>query len=130
MPKCAPGGGEALSWRQNAGGSSPTSHPTSVPRCENARAFARVASSSRRMPAINPSNPYFASASFSPSVLRAADRAAGGSVGSIVSIGGGGAFFRSQFRFFPWGLRRTATLRKFFSGGGWEGGKGGGPKKR
>ena len=49
-----------------------------------------------RMPAIRPSKPYLASASFSPSVLRAADRAAGGKVGSTVSIGGHGSTFRSR----------------------------------
>ncbi len=80
MRKCAPGGGEALNWSQNSGGWSRTSHPPSVPRGENTRSLARVASSSRRMPAINPSKPYLASASFNPSVLRAADRAAGGKV--------------------------------------------------
>ena len=54
-------------------------------------------SSSRRMPAINPSKPYLASASFRPSVLRAAERAAGGRVGSMVSIGGQGSTMRSRF---------------------------------
>src|SRR3954471_6557832 len=42
------------------------------------------------MPAIRPSKPYLASAILSPSVLRAAERAAGGSVGSTASIGGAG----------------------------------------
>src|ERR1019366_6089046 len=84
MRKCAPGGGEALNWSQNSGGWSRTSHPPSVPRGENTRSLSRGASSSRRMPAISPSKPYLASASFSPSVLRAADRAAGGKVGFLL----------------------------------------------
>src|ERR1700742_2129360 len=71
--KCAPGGGEALNWSENSGGWSRTSHPPSVPRGENTRSLARVASSSRRMPAISPSKPYLVSASFSPSVFRAAE---------------------------------------------------------
>ena len=50
----------------------------SAPRGENTRSLARVGSSSRRMPAIKPSKPCLASASLSPSVLRAAERAAGG----------------------------------------------------
>jgi hypothetical protein len=95
------GGGEALNWSQNSGGWSRTSHPPSVPRGENTRSLARVASSSRRMPAISPSNPYLVSASFSPSVLRAAERAAGGSVGSTASIGGQGSIFRSSSHSLP-----------------------------
>src|SRR3984957_18729637 len=71
------------------------------PRGENTRSFARVASSSRRMPAINPSKPYLASASFNPSVLRAADRAAGGKVGSMVSSGGEGSMRRSSSHSLP-----------------------------
>src|SRR5207342_3888042 len=94
--RCAPGGGEALEWFQNAAGLSRTSHPPSAPRGENTRSLARVASSSRRMPAINPSKPYLVSASFNPSVLRAADRAAGGKVGSTLSIGGQGSTLRSS----------------------------------
>src|ERR1700761_7365480 len=95
MSKCAAGGGEALNWSQNSGGWSRTSHPPSMPRGENTRSLARVASSSRRMPAIRPSKPCLASASFSPSVLRAAERAAGGKVGSTAE---------------------GVHLRKFFSG--------------
>src|SRR6201994_607931 len=49
------------------------------------------------MPAIRPSNPYLLSASFKPSVLRAAERAAGGSVGSTASIGGQGSTMRFSF---------------------------------
>src|SRR5215475_6516638 len=48
------------------------------------------------MPAISPSKPYLASASFKPSVLRAAERAAGGKVGSTASIGGHGSTRRSS----------------------------------
>jgi len=44
-----------------------------------------------------PSNPYLASASFNPSVLRAAERAAGGKVASTASIGGQGSTRRSRF---------------------------------
>src|SRR3569832_2877672 len=96
MRKSAPGGGEALNWSQNSGGWSRTSHPPSAPRGENTRSLARVASSSRRMPAINPSKPYLASASLRPSVLRAAERAAGGKGGSTASIGGHGSILRSS----------------------------------
>jgi hypothetical protein len=72
-----------LKWFQNSGGWSGTSQFPSVLRGENTRSFARVASSSRRMPANRPSNPCLASASFNPSVFRAAERAAGGSVASF-----------------------------------------------
>src|SRR3982074_2344640 len=116
MRKCAPGGGDALNWSQNSGGWSPPSHPPSVPRGENTRSLARVASSSRRMPAIRPSKPYLASASFSPSVLRAADRAAGGKVGSMVSSGGAGPTFGARFPSFPVAAPNTIHLGKFLAG--------------
>src|ERR1700675_4966921 len=116
MRKCAPGGGEALNWSQNSGGWSRTSHPPSVPRGENTRSLARVASSSRRMPAINPSKPYLASASFNPSVLRAADRAAGGKVGSMGSSGGGGSLTQHQLPSLAVAIAKRVHLRKFLAG--------------
>src|ERR1700720_98574 len=116
MRRCAPGGGEALNWSQNSGGWSRTSHPPSVPRGENTRSLARVASSSRRIPAINPSKPNLASASFSPSVLRAADRAAGGRVGSMVSSGGQGSIFISNSHSLPDRSRNAYISGKFLAG--------------
>src|SRR6202035_2092092 len=116
MRKCAPGGGAALNWSQNSGGWSRTSQPPSVPRGENTRSFARVASSSRRMPAINPSKPYLVSASFSPSVLRAAERAAGGKVGSTASIGGHGSVLRDRSPFLAVAIAKRVHLGKFLAG--------------
>src|ERR1700748_1534617 len=116
MRKCAPGGGEALNWSQNSGGWSRTSHPPSSPRGENTRSFARVASSSRRMPAIRPSKPYLVSAIFRPSVLRAAERAAGGSVGSTASIGGQGPALASRLPFLAVAIAKRIHLRKFLPG--------------
>ena len=94
------------------------SRPTRLraPRGENTRSLARVGSSSRRMPAIRPSKLCLASASFSPSVLRAAERAAGGSVGSTASIGGHGSIEEVEIP-----LRRVAVaervhLRKLLAG--------------
>jgi hypothetical protein len=52
------------------------------------RSFARVPSSSRQMPAMTPSYPRSAMTCFRASVLRAAERVAGGSEGSIASTGG------------------------------------------
>src|ERR1041384_6466143 len=101
MRKCAPGGGEALNWSQNSGGWSRTSQPPSSPRGENTRSLARVASSSRRMPAINPSKQYLGSAHLSAAGLRAAERAAGGKVGSTASIGGQGSTLRSRSHSLP-----------------------------
>src|SRR3981189_361649 len=75
--RCAPGGGEGLKWFQNSGGWARTSHRPWAPRGENTRSLARVASSSRRMPATKPSKPCLASASLRPSVLRGAGPGAG-----------------------------------------------------
>ncbi len=116
MRRCAPGGGEALNWSQNSGGWSRTSHPPSVPRGENTRSLARVASSSRRMPAINPSKPYLASASFSPSVLRAADRAAGGKVGSTALQRRAGFDLQIELPFLAVAIAKRVHLRKFLAG--------------
>src|SRR6201990_3340963 len=116
MRKCAPGGGEALNWSQNSGGWSRTSHPPSVPRGENTRSLARVASSSRRMPAIRPSKPYFVSASFRPSVLRAAERAAGGRVGSTASIGGEGSARQVEIPLLAVAITKRVHLREFLAG--------------
>ena len=114
--RCAPGGGEALKWFQNSGGWSRTSHKPSAPRGENTRSLARVASSSRRMPAIKPSKPCLASASLSPSVLRAAERAAGGNVGSMASIGGQARSKRSSCHSFAVAFAERVHLGKFLAG--------------
>ena len=78
--------------------------------------MARVASSSRRMPAIRPSKPYLVSAHFSPSVLRAAERAAGGKVGSTASIGGQGSILRSRSHSLPKRSRNAYISGKFLAG--------------
>ena len=60
MRRCVPCGRSVLKWSQNSGGWSRKSHCPASPRGLNTRSFARIASSSRRMPAMMPVKPCFA----------------------------------------------------------------------
>ena len=94
MRRCVPGGTSVLNWFQNSGGWSFRFQAPSSPRGLNTRSFARIDSSSRRMPAITPWKPNSFITFFRPRVLRAAERAAGGRVGSTSSTGGQGRTIR------------------------------------
>ena len=102
MRRCAPCGGEALNWSQNSGGWSRTSQfAFEAARREHALLGARrflVAADAgdQAVEAVLGRAPVFR-----PSVLRAAERAAGGSVGSTASIGGQGSTRRSRSHSLP-----------------------------
>src|SRR6478736_6143018 len=81
------------------------------------------------MPAINPSKPYLVSASFNPSVLRAAERAAGGRVGSTLSIGGQGSTLRSSSHSLPKRSRNAYISGNFLPVSTCKAGNGTRPKK-
>ena len=116
MRRCAPGGGEALKWSQNSGGWSRTSHPPSRPRGENTRSLARVASSSRRMPAINPSKPYLVERELQPFGL-ARGGARGRRQGRIDGIDRrAGLDLEVELPFLAVAIAERIHLRKFLAG--------------
>src|SRR5439155_17288372 len=81
------------------------------------------------MPAIKPSKPYLVSAHLSPSVLRAAERAAGGKVGSTASIGGQGSILRSRSHSLPKRSRNAYISGNFLPVSTCRAGNGTRPKK-
>ena len=83
-----PGGRSVRNWSQDLGGGLRKSHTLPSPRGLQTRSFARVPSSSRRIPAMTPVSSCSTSKLFRPARLPAAERAAGGKVGCISSTGG------------------------------------------